>query len=342
MSAIEKRVEELHGYTSANLPAQVFSATEPLLLKGLVADWPMVQAVQESAQAGFDYLQKFCTEGPVNVSLGSPDVQQRIFYNESFTGFNFDFKRVQFQELVATLQRQQQAESGPMIYMGSTPIDYCLPGFRDHNDLALGDVKPVIRLWLGNQTRIAAHYDIPDNIACVVAGKRRFTLFPPEQLENLYVGPLDLTPAGQAISLVDFQQPDFDRHPKFRAALKQARLAELEPGDALFIPSMWWHHVEGLDSFNMLVNYWWQSVPAYLGSPLDALYHALLSIRDLPAAQRDAWRGLFEHYVFGADASNPDDSVAAHIPEQARGPLAPLDEPAARKLRALLLKHLNR
>jgi hypothetical protein len=35
-------------------------------------------------------------------------------------------------------------------------------------------------------------------------------------------------------------------------------MVELEPGDALHIPSMWYHHVEGLEPFNMLVNYWWR------------------------------------------------------------------------------------
>ncbi len=148
---------------------------------------------------------------------------------------------------------------------------------------------------------------------------------------------MDFTPAGQAISLVDFHNPDFDRHPKFHEALQQAQVAELEPGDAIFIPSMWWHHVEGLDNFNMLVNYWWLSSPAYMGSPLHALNHALLSIRDLPETQRKVWQDIFNFYVF-----NADEHTTQHIPPQARGVLAPIDELAARKLRALLLKQLNR
>ena len=71
--------------------------------------------------------------------------------------------------------------------------------------------------------------DLPDNLACVVAGRRRVTLFPPAQLENLYIGPLDHTPAGQAVSLVDFHAPDPARFPKFTEALRHARGAVLEP-----------------------------------------------------------------------------------------------------------------
>jgi quercetin dioxygenase-like cupin family protein len=33
--------------------------------------------------------------------------------------------------------------------------------------------------------------------------------------------------------------------------------AELSPGDAIFIPMGWFHHVEALERFNVLVNYWW-------------------------------------------------------------------------------------
>ncbi len=83
---------------------------------------------------------------------------------------------------------------------------------------------------------------------------------------------------------------DAERFPRFAEAVKHARTAVLEPGDAVYIPSMWWHHVEGLESLNILVNHWWLPVPYYLGAPSDALLHAILSIRELPAAQRKAWR----------------------------------------------------
>jgi len=170
-----------------------------------------------------------------------------------------------------------------------------------------------------------------------VAGRRRFTLFPPEQLPNLYIGPLDFTPAGQAISLVDFHQPDLARFPRFADALEHAQVAELAPGDVLFIPSMWWHHIEALETFNVLVNYWWRDVPAYMDSPMNALMLALMTIRDLPPAQRRIWQDVFRHYVF-----EPGEATTGHIPETARRVLGPLDENRARELRARLLQRLNR
>ncbi|MNV33774.1 hypothetical protein D3C71_1251550 [compost metagenome] len=168
-------------------------------------------------------------------------------------------------------------------------------------------------------------------------GRRRFTLFPPEQIDNLYPGPLEPTPGGQVVSVVDFDEPDFARHPRFRDALASAQTAELEPGDAIFIPSLWWHHVRSLAPFNVLVNYWWRSSPAFLSSPLPALHHAMWAVRDLPAREKQAWATIFEYYVFG-----PGERAGQHLPDAARGDLAPFDETQARRMRAQLLSRLNR
>ena len=73
-----------------------------------------------------------------------------------------------------------------------------------------------------------------------------------------------------------------------------------------------------------------------MGPPVDVLYHALLSVRDLPPEQKKAWEGIFRYYIFG------DESSVEHIPEHMRGFLGHLDETMARKLRATLLGRLNR
>jgi len=337
MLGADQKIREIAGYGSAQLPDEVLHSETPLVLKGLVAEWPLVKAATRSADAADEYLRQFYNGTPVTVSDGPADIKGRIFYNEHLTEFNFEMRRIRLNEFLDQLKNHREDENPPVHYVGSTTVDYILPGLRDDNDLHFGQIEPLVSIWLGNQTRIAAHFDIPDNIACVAVGKRRFTLFPPEQLPNLYVGPLDFAPGGQAVSLVDLHEPDFEKYPKFRRALKHAQVADLESGDAIFIPSMWWHHVEGLDSFNVLINYWWRPSPAYMGSPMNVLNHALLSIRDLPAAQRKAWHGIFEHYVFA-----PGEDVTAHIPEEKLGALAPVDDLSARKLRALLLKQLNR
>ncbi|WP_020399439.1 cupin-like domain-containing protein [Kordiimonas gwangyangensis] len=334
---IEKQVRVLDVRTSGRVPDEIFTSREPVVLKRLVGDWPLVKAGFEGSEAARRYLLSHYQGATVGASLGAPEADGRVFYNEDLSGPNFSMKRVKLDEIFNELAAHESGERPPLIYVASTTIDTCLPGLRGENALDFGLRDPLASIWIGNRTRIAAHYDMPDNIACVAVGKRRFTLFPPEELENLYVGPLDMTPAGQAVSLVDFHAPDFEKFPKFRQALKAAQVAEMEPGDAIYIPGMWWHHVEALSAFNVLVNYWWRDVPAYMGPPFNALQHAILTIRDLPAHEKKVWQDIFNHYVF----ENKDENFE-HIPAASRGVLAPMDDTIARRIRAFLLNRLNR
>lgn len=336
MPPIDKRIREI-AVRGATLPDELLRATEPYVVRGLAAHWPLVDAARTSIDAADGYLRRYYRDATVGAMLGKPDIEGRFFYNQDLTGFNYYSVRARLDTVLDEMKGYRDNPRPAAIYVGSTTIDTALPGLRAHNDIDLNGREALASIWIGNQTRIAAHYDLPDNLAVVAAGRRRFTLFPPDQLANLYIGPLDFNPAGQAISLVDFAAPDHARFPRFREALQHAQVAELEPGDAIFIPSMWWHHVEALAAFNVLVNYWWRQSPDYMDTPTNALMLALLTMRELPAEQRRAWQEIFRHYIF-----EPDEAKEAHLPPHARHALAPLDEDRARALRATLLQRINR
>lgn len=333
MLGIVNNIKEIDCCGWDSIPEEVLLSSQPVVLRGLVADWPIVAAANRSTAQTIAYLKKFDSGRPLTAMEGGADIDGRIFYNDDFSGFNFDYRRMSLAQVFEKLVEYQGTDKPPMIYVGSTNIDNWLPGFRDENDLVLGDRSPLASLWIGNRSRVAPHYDFPTNIACSVAGRRRFTLFPPEQLHNMYVGPIDRSPAGQPISLVDLADPDYQRFPKFEQALQASQAADLEPGDAILIPSMWWHHVEAMDSLNVLVNYWWRSTPNFMGPPLAVLQHAILGLRDLPHDQRAVWKDLFDYYVF-----NPSEENVAHIPESARGALNPITEQTAQQIRGLLLE----
>lgn len=332
-----KPIREIDGLGPDGLTDALLTSTQPLVLRGVAANWPMVQVARASQRAAAAYLRRFYRDAPVVAMLGAPEIAGRFFYNDDISGFNFSSVRARLDTVLEELDDHRDDAQPPAIYVGSTMVDTCLPGFRAENDIDLGARNALASIWIGNRSRIAAHYDLPDNLACVAAGRRRFTLFPPNQLRNLYIGPLDFTPAGQAISLVDLHNPDLTAFPRFADAMEQAQSAELGPGDAVFIPSMWWHHVEALESFNILVNYWWRQSPAYMDTPSNALLHAMMTVRDLPREQRAAWQELFRHYVFESDGSE-----AEHIAPNARSVLAPLDADGNRKLRVQLLNKMNR
>jgi hypothetical protein len=335
MPVTDKRVRELQ--VGGALPDELLRATTPYIVRGLAAGWPLVQAGLQAPEAADAYLRRFYGDATVTAMLGKPEIGGRFFYNDAVDGFNFLSVRARLDGVLDELQVQRGMERPGAIYVGSTTIDTALPGLRAENDIDLGGRDALASIWIGNRTRIPAHYDLPDNLAVVAAGHRRFTLFPPEQLANLYIGPIDFTPAGQAISMVDLAAPDLERFPRFAEALRHAQVAELGPGDAIFIPAMWWHNVEALDDFNVLVNYWWRQSPGWMDTPTNALMLAILTMRELPAAQRRAWQEVFRHYIF-----EPDEDSLAHIPANARYALSPLDDDKARILRGQLLKRINR
>lgn len=331
-------VKALDAVSLHELQQLIAHSTEPLIFKGLCLHWPLVAAGLRSAEEAAQYLRQFYQGKPVTACYLEAEQQGRIFYNEQQNGFNYQAGKVDFNQLIDHLFSLNASENSPTYYMGSTEVTQWFPGLAEQNSLMLEGITPLTSLWLGNQSRIAAHYDFPHNLACNVVGHRRFTLFPPEQIANLYPGPMEFAPGGQDVSMVDFAAPDFERFPKFAEALPHAQLAELEPGDVLFIPSMWWHHVEAKDAFNVLISHWWRDTPAYLGRPNNALSMAVLSLRSLPKAQRQAWKAIFDHYIFEHDDVSQD-----HIqPEALKMLTKPLDELHARQIRADLLNKLKR
>lgn len=317
------------------LDARLKGAREPFVVRGLVADWPLVEAGRRSGRDARAYLLRHCRDTLFTASIGTPECGGRLFYDEAMQ-MNFRTVRSRLPELFADIDRAEGAPDAPPVYLSSIDVHDFFEGLHEANHVDLGSRSCLASIWIGTSTRIAAHNDFPDNLACVAAGRRRFTLLPPDQFRNLYLGPLDNTPAGRAVSMVDFHAPDFEAHPGFGEALRHAQVAELEPGDAIYIPSTWWHHVEGLAPFNVMVNYWWRETPRWLGQPQEALTHAILSIRDLPEHERRHWREMFEHYVFG----DPEEAVA-HIPLHARGVLGPVTPETAGRIRAFLLRALN-
>jgi hypothetical protein len=343
MPEVARRVREIDGLDPQRIPfAELLESQQPAILKGVVKDWEIARRAAQSATAAIEYLASFDAARPVVGYTGPREIGGRFFYNDDMTGLNFEAKRVVLTEFLRRIEAHLDDSDPPSLYIGSTDVDLFLPGLRKENGLALTDPMfdrnpPTVSIWIGNRTIATAHFDFSNNIACSLVGRRRFTLLPPEQVSNIYPGPFHLTPAGQVVSMVDFRAPDAERYPRFADALAAAQVAELEPGDALFYPAMWWHHVEALDPFNVMINYWWNTTPAFVDTPMTTLLHAILSLRDRPQQEKRAWRALFDYYAFG-DPALPSE----HLPDHARGILAPLDETAARRLRADLLQRLNR
>jgi hypothetical protein len=313
MTASLPSLPEVHGVDRARFEAEILPGDTAVILRGVAADWPAVAKGRESPLAFAQYLADMDNGTPVGALMTRPEEGGRLFFDATMTGFNYLQTKAPVSQLLEQMLRYAHFERAPAVAIQSAVIAQCLPGFKRDQALPLLDDGVEPRAWIGTALITPAHFDESHNIAVCVAGRRRFTVFPPEQVANLYIGPIDHAPAGRPISVVDFAKPDFDRFPRFREALAHARVADLEPGDAIYMPPLWWHHVESLERMNMLVNYWWGHPPT---PGLAALIHTTAALRALPLAQRQAWRQLFEHYVFEAEQS-----VVDHIPADRRSVL---------------------
>lgn len=290
---------------------------EPVLLPGLVRDWPAVAAGRTVPTGICAHLLSLDRGAQVMATKTRAAARGVMGYNAALTDFDFVKARMTLREFVAHLEAYLPLDEAPAIAAQCAKVAEVIPGFLDENPLpALPDVEP--NFWLGNALTVPVHHDHPHNLACVVAGRRRFTLFPPEQVGNLYIGPLEHTPSGAPISVVHPNPPDLGRYPRYRNALAAGRVVEMAPGDALYIPPLWFHQVEALAKVNLLVNYWWPVAgDRRLPTPAAALMQAIQVLNALPPAQREAWASMFSHYVV-----QREHDPAAHVPEAWRGVLA--------------------
>jgi hypothetical protein len=317
---------------------EIVAKGEPAVLRQLLPDWPVVEAARRGDEPLAEFLRGAATDEPFEAWFGKPEIEGRFGYSEDFKGFNHDRRLATVKQLLDLLLRQKGNERPYSMYAGGIPIRRHLPGLLPTIPVPLLDTNraTLISLWLGNCTRTAAHWDLPQNLACVVAGRRRFTLFPTQELPNLYVGPLEFTLAGQPISLVDIDRPDLENYPRFTRALEAAQQAELGPGDALYIPSLWWHAVASLDEVGAMINFWWRDGEPPLLTPLNALYHSVITMKNLPPDELARWRVMFDHYIFGAGGDPAD-----HLPEAARGILGRRTPELIARVKKLLIEALS-
>lgn len=313
----------------------VMQRCEPVVLRGAARAWPIVSCWNVRATA--EQILAFDTGKQVDLFVGPPEIGGRYGHADAgLQSLNFAHQTMPFRDALRRILDTADVPGHETLYMGSLTSETYLPGVERLTPLAFlpSTLRP--RFWIGHESRVACHYDTMDNVACVVAGKRRFTLYPPDAIRDLYIGPIDNTIAGQPISLAAASAAADERFPRFEHARHRALVAELEPGDAIYIPKLWWHQVEATGGINMLANFWWDGFAAGPDQPHTAMLLAMIAIAERPPAERAAWRAWFDHYVF-----RPDGHPLAFLPPSQHGILGPLREGNYGRIRATVMRLLR-
>ncbi len=306
-------INEIDGteLSAADFNSDIWPSKQPLVMRGLTAQWPIVKCAAKSELDALKYLNQHDNHAPVYTVVGEPSVNGRLFYSDDLADVNFSKTNAAVTAILEQLHAMRENPKPHAVSVQAADIQHCMPSMLRELPMPLLAAHVLPTLWISNRSRVAAHFDLSDNIACVALGKRRFTLFPPSQVSNLYVGPTLNSPGGVPVSMVDTQNVDLQQFPKYETALEHAQTAELNPGDAIFIPSPWWHAVESLDPINALINYWWNPYVSDTGpSAKDSLMLAMLTIAKMDAPQRESWQHLFRYFVF-KESGDP----AEHLPD---------------------------
>ncbi|KAG2463016.1 HIF1N inhibitor, partial [Polypterus senegalus] len=220
-----------------------------------------------------DYLQENIGGGDFSVYCAK--THKFLYYDEkkmsNFENFTPMSRRLEmkFCEFVERMQRAEETGHGERLYLQQTlndtvgrkiVVDFL--GFNwnwinkqqaKHNWGQLTSNLLLIGME-GNVT--PAHYDEQQNFFAQIKGYKRCILFPPDQFDRLYPFPVHHPCDRQ--SQVDFENPDYEKYPNFKNVIGYE--AVVGPGDVLYIPMYWWHHIESLlnGGTTITVNFWYK------------------------------------------------------------------------------------
>lgn len=139
--------------------------------------------------------------------------------------------------------------NGRSCYLNQVPlVEYPnLYSELDVKSLSLGRIFAV-NLWVGSKTHSGLHFDRADNLFGQVYGVKRALLVSPTYTTDLYQ-----FADNPSKSQIDLEEPDFNTYPKSKRI--QVWSCTLTPGDGLYIPRGWWHHIYSED-ISISVNCW--------------------------------------------------------------------------------------
>jgi Cupin-like domain len=213
-----------------------------------------------------------------------PDREVRVSVDLPSHSVPYRERHVDYHRTMSLSEFIELLESGRSCYLAQTPLSYFPELYNDLNTKALRlGIVFAVNVWVGNQTRSGLHYDNADNLFGQIYGRKRAQLVSPKYSRYLY--PFSDNPSK---SQVDLDSPDLERHPRCTEA--EVWYCDLGPGDALYMPRGWWHHIR-CEHMSLSVNCWFgdaltqlERVKRFLGSgaPVvlrtvyDFLWHGLL------------------------------------------------------------------
>ncbi|MEO0969341.1 MAG: cupin-like domain-containing protein, partial [Cyanobacteria bacterium J06639_18] len=228
---------------------QLWKQGKPFIIDGIANNWKACKNWSN------DYLVDTCGENQVPVET----------YPENyFEGYNYAkldndyYTNMTFAEYMDIVEGKKSDDK--LYYLSQVKM-------RKYFPQLLGDIVSLdffkkeprdINLFFGFKNKKYAstsklHFDEIHNIFVQVRGRKRFLLFPHTNYLSFYP-PLEDESYSSTCSKVNPEEPDLKQFPKFPINDKIEII--VNPGEILYLPPFWWHHVTSLDE-NISLTFWY-------------------------------------------------------------------------------------
>jgi lysine-specific demethylase 8 len=201
---------------------------KPLLMTGMMGSWPAMQ------KWSFEFFRDLGARQMVSLEEGNVMQEQTGLRKQSFSDF------------ISQLMTEE-SDSGRKAYLSVFRIFDAFPELQDDVDFSLLNqfkIKSSSSGWIGPAGTVTGyHIDWGDNILAQISGRKCVHLASPNESPNMYPG--KKFDQGTTISQVNMDAYDRNRFPLFENV--QHKKLILHPGQMIFIPRGWWHHVRSLD-----------------------------------------------------------------------------------------------
>ena len=204
---------------------EYFIPQQPVVMENLTENW----AARENWN--FEYFREKAGDIVVPLYNGTPAKGRESSHKP--------VKRIKMSEYIDILK------SGPtdlrMFFFNLLQNCPQLVSDFSYPDLGVKFFKKLPVLFVGGQgAKVLMHYDmdLANNFHFNFAGTKKVILYPPSETKYLYKVPFSIV----SMEVIDMDNPDLEKYP----ALASAKGYEivLKHGDALFIPSKWWHFIK--------------------------------------------------------------------------------------------------
>jgi len=221
-------VPRVKNISKADFIEHYYKAQKPVLIENLTQDWPAYK------KWTLDYIQERSGDQIVPLYDNEPAKDKESVYAPKK-----EMKLYDYIEILKT----EPTDLRIFFYEILKKMPELLKDFN-YPDIGLKFFKKLPALFFGGgESKVFMHYDIdlPDSMHFHFDGHKSVTLFSPEQTKYLYRVPYSI----HNLESIDMDNPDFEKYPALQYA--EGIQADMKHGDALYMPSGYWHYIKYLD-----------------------------------------------------------------------------------------------